>query len=129
MYQSFCKQQEYKFSSTFSKKEGIKKKWLHNLNRKLIPETLPVCSEYSEPSCFKRGLQAELMGTKPRNILKDDAVQTIFKQSQGPSRKRVSSLEKENKQAKKQLLQEALGSYEKRSLKLKKKVAAPQKIL
>ena len=86
---------------------------MHNLNRKLIPETLSVCSEYSEPSCFKRCLQAELMGAKPRNILKDDAVQTIFKHSQGPSRKRVSSIERENKQAKKQLLQEALGSYEK----------------
>ena len=53
------------------------------------------------------------MGAKPRNILKDDAVPTIFKQSQGPSRKRVSSLARKNKQAKKQLIQEALRSYEK----------------
>ena len=101
MCQSFCKQ-EYKFSSTFSKKEEIKKKWLHNLNRKFIPETLSVCSEHFEPSCFKRDLQAEFMGAKPRNILKDDAVPTIFKHSQGPSTKRVSSFERENKQAKKQ---------------------------
>ena len=60
---------------------------MHNLNRKFIPETLSVCSEHFEPSCFKRDLQAELMGTKPRNILKDDAVPTIFKHFQGPSRK------------------------------------------
>ena len=53
------------------------------------------------------------MGTKPRNILKDNAVSTIFKHSQGPSRKSVSSHERKNKQAKKQLVQEALGSYEK----------------
>ena len=92
------------FHQLLSKKEEIKKKWLYNLNRKFIPETLSVCSEYFEPSCFKRDLQAELMGTKPRNILKDDAVPTIFKHSQGPSRKRLSSLERENKQAKKQLV-------------------------
>ena len=104
MYRSFCKQQEYKFSSTFIKKEEIKKKWLHHLIRKFIPETLSVCSEHFEPSCFKRDLQAELIGKKPRNILKDDAVATIFKHSQGPSRKRVSSLKRENKQAKKQLV-------------------------
>ena len=92
------------FHRLSSKKEEIKKKWLHNLNRKFIPETLSVCSEHFEPSCFKRDLQAELMGTKPRNILKDDAVSTIFKHSQGPSRKRVSSLGRENKEAKKQLV-------------------------
>ena len=79
---------------------------MHNL-------TLSVCSEHFEPSCFKRDIQAELMGTKPRNILKDDAVPTIFKHSQGPCRKRVSSLERENMQAKKQLVPEALRSYEK----------------
>ena len=44
----------------------------------MVPETLSVCSEHFEPSCFKRNLQAELMGTKPRNILKDDAVPAIF---------------------------------------------------
>ena len=69
VYQSFYKQQEYKFPLTFSKKEEIKKKWLHNLNRKLIPEMLSVFSEHFQWSCFKRDLQAEFMGTKPRNIL------------------------------------------------------------
>ena len=97
------------FHRLSSKKEEVKKKWLYNLSRKFTPETLSVCSEHFEPSCFKSDLQAELMGTKPRNILKDDAVSSIFKPSQGPSRKRVSSLEIENKQAKKQLVQEALG--------------------
>ena len=37
-----------------------------------------VCSEHFELLCFKHDLQAELIGTKPRNILKDDAVPTIF---------------------------------------------------
>ena len=66
------------FHQLSSKKEEIKKKWLYNLNRTFITEKLSVCSEHFEPSCFKRDLQAELMGTKPRNILKDDAVPTIF---------------------------------------------------
>ena len=48
------------------KKEEIKNKWLHNLNRKFIPETLSVYSEHFKLSCFKCDLQAELMGTKPK---------------------------------------------------------------
>ena len=127
MYQSFYKQQEYKFSPTFIKKEEIKKKWLHNLNRKFIPETLSVCSEHFEPSSFKRDLQAELMGTKPRKILKNDAVPTIFKLSQGPSRKIICLLERENKQPKKQLAQEALGSYEKMITQTQKEVSCSTK--
>ena len=100
---------------------------MHNLNRKFIPETLTVCSGHFERSYFKRDLQAELMGTKPRNILKDDAVPTIFKKSQGPSGKRVSSLERENKQAKKQLVQEALGRYEKTTAQTQKEVTCSTK--
>ena len=69
------------------------------------------------------------MGTKPRNILKDDAVATIFKHVQGPSRKIVSSLERENKQAKKQLVQEALGSYEKTITQTQKEVSCSTKDL
>ena len=75
------------FHRLSAKKRKKKKKWLHNLNRKLIPGTLSVCSENFEPSFFKRDLQAKSMGTNPRNILKDNAVQTIFKHFQGPSRK------------------------------------------
>ena len=117
------------FQQLSSKEEEIKRKWLHNLNRKIIPETLSVCSEHLESSCFKRDLQDELMGTKPRDILKDDAVLTIFKHSQGPSRKRVSSLEREKKQAKKELVQEALGSYEKTITQTQKEVSCSEKDL
>ena len=35
------------------------------------------------------------MGKKPRNLLKEDVVPTIFKHSQGPSRKSVSLFETE----------------------------------
>ena len=57
------------FHQLLSKKEEIKKKWLHNLSRKFIPEMLSVCFEHFDPTCFKCDLQAELTGTKPRNIL------------------------------------------------------------
>ena len=48
-------------------------------------------------------LQDELMGTKPRNLLKEDVVPTIFKHSQGPSRKSVYlfEIEKERKRERK----------------------------
>ena len=46
------------FHQLSSKKEEITKKWLHNLNRTFVPETMSVCSEQFEPSCFKRDLQA-----------------------------------------------------------------------
>ena len=45
------------FHRLSAKKEEIKKKWLHNVNRKFIPETLSVCSVHFEPFCFKRDLQ------------------------------------------------------------------------
>ena len=69
------------------------------------------------------------MGAKPRNILKNYAVPTILKHSQGPSRKRISSLKTENKQAKKQLVQKALGSYEKTISQTKKDVSCSAKDL
>ena len=53
-----------------------------------------ICSEHFKPHCFKRDLRAELMGTKPRNELKDDAVPTLFQHSQCSSRKRISLIER-----------------------------------
>ena len=43
------------------------------------------------------------MGTKPRNLLKEDVAPTIFKHSQGPSRKSVYlfEIEKERKRERK----------------------------
>ena len=79
-----------------SKSEEVNKKWLHNLKRKNIPERVFICSEHFEPHCFKRDLRAELMGTKARNELKDDAVPALFQHSQCSSRKRISSIERSN---------------------------------
>ena len=69
------------------KKEEMRKRWLQKLQRKIIPKTLFVCSDHFESSCFERDLRSELMGEKPKKILKEDAVPTIF-QHQTSSRKR-----------------------------------------
>ena len=129
MTDTYTRNKNISFHRLSATKEEIKNKWLHNLNRKFIPETLSVCSKHFEPSCFKRDLQSELMGAKPKNILKNDAVPAIFKHSQGLSRKIVSSLEKGNKQAEKQLVQEALGSYEKTITQTQKEVSCSTKDL
>ena len=101
------------FHRLSSRKGDIKKKWLHKLGRKNVPETLSLCSEHFEQSCFERDLQAELMpNVKRKRVLKEDAVPTIFNHSQSPSRKRVFSLEREHKQDKKQCVQNAFTNYE-----------------
>ena len=37
-----------------------------------------ICSSHFTPDCFERDLQAELLGTKPKHRLKEQAVPTIF---------------------------------------------------
>jgi len=71
-----------------------------------------VCSEHFESNCFERDLKAELMGTKEINILKDDAFTTIFSHVLSPSRKRISSLQRESKKAKKDLVEHAIDDYD-----------------
>ena len=106
------------------KNDDLKKKWLHNLKRQNIPATIFVCSEHFEADCFKCDLRAELMpGTKPKNELKDDAVPTLFQHSQCSSRKRVSSIERDNKKAKKQVVEEAINNYEKTVENYRKDIA------
>ena len=56
----------------------LRKKWLHNIGRKIIPKNLWICSDHFELSCFKRDLQAEVMNTKPKKLLMEEAVPTLF---------------------------------------------------
>ena len=94
-----------------SKNEELKKKWLHNLKRKHFPANVFVCSDHFEPRCFKRDLRAELMGTKPRHELEEDAVPTLFQHSENAS-KRNFSLERSSKKVKLDVVQEALNNYD-----------------
>ena len=50
------------------KKEDLRKKWVHNLNRKILAKNIFVCSDHFEPSCFKRDLRCELMNAKPKML-------------------------------------------------------------
>lgn len=49
-----------------------------NLNNYQYNRNHVVCSDHFEPRCFEHDLKAELCGTRPRKILKDDAIPTIF---------------------------------------------------
>ena len=91
------------------KKEDLRKKWVHNLNRKILAKNIFVCSDHFEPSCFKRDLRCELMNAKPKMLLEGDAVPTIFDHA---PRKRICLIEKSGKTAKIQIIEEALVEHE-----------------
>ena len=95
-----------------TKRNEIRKKWLQNIRRKIVPLRLYICSEHFESSCFQRDLKAELTGTKPRNMLKDEAVPTIFSHMSGSSKKRISALQREEKQLKKVMVEDAISSFD-----------------
>ncbi|KAJ8050228.1 hypothetical protein HOLleu_03345 [Holothuria leucospilota] len=52
---------------------------------------LVVCEDHFTEDCFKEDLKSKLMGTKPRKLLKDDAVPTIFS-FRPPPKIRLSSI-------------------------------------
>uniref|UniRef100_A0A673B3Q0 THAP domain-containing protein 1 n=1 Tax=Sphaeramia orbicularis TaxID=375764 RepID=A0A673B3Q0_9TELE len=62
----------------------LAKRWLHNIGTSYTIQTFPfgrnsvVCEDHFKPTCYKRNLQAELLGTKPLCRLKADAVPTEF---------------------------------------------------
>ena len=60
-------------------KADLRKKWLQNLKRQNMPDNIFICSEHFESSCFKRDFRAELMNTKPRHDLEDDAVSYLIR--------------------------------------------------
>lgn len=92
----------------------LRKKWLHNIGRKNIPKNIWICSDHFEPSCFKRDLQAELMSTKPRKQLVEQAVPTRFSHIKLPQ-KRASEArleERNNQEKKRKMVDEALYDLE-----------------
>ena len=84
--------------------------WLRNIKREIVPKCMYICSEHFEESCFKRDLRAELLGGKPKNDLKDDAVPTIFNHKTIP-KKRRASLARDSRYTKKIIVEAALEDH------------------
>ena len=61
-------------------KPNLLKNWLAKMKLKnpAISKNSRVCSSHFAPDCYKRDLQAELLGSTPKHILNKDAVPTIF---------------------------------------------------
>ena len=69
--------QFYRLSLT---NKPLLKQWLSKRHLQDLPisDNSRVCTDYFQPDCFERDLQAELLGTKARVHLKADAVPTLF---------------------------------------------------
>ena len=93
------------------KRAELREKWLRNIKRQIVPETFFICSEHFEKSCFKRDLKSELLGLKPKNILNEDAVPSIFSHKNQPLKRRVS-LERESRTVKKVIVENAISEYQ-----------------
>ena len=67
--------------------------WIHRIRRENIKalKEVRICSDHFEASCFKRDLKSELMGTKPKAELTEDAVPTIFSHAKRVDKRKSSS--------------------------------------
>ena len=60
-------------------------KWLHNMGTGFTVRSFSfgrdktLCEDHFQDDCFKEDLQAKLMGYKPKKLLRQGAVPTIFK--------------------------------------------------
>ena len=77
----------------FPKDPSLRDQWLAKISRAdlVITKNSRLCSEHFTPDCFKRDLQAELLGSKKKMHLKDDAVPSIFSHRPVPKKPRLSS--------------------------------------
>ena len=68
----------------YPEKRELSQQWLHNIGTGHTVEKFSfgkhklVCEDHFKPDCFKEDLQARLMGTVPKKILKEYAVPEIF---------------------------------------------------
>ena len=88
-----------------------REEWLHHIKRENTEDLqdLRICSAHFEVECFKRDLRSELMGTKPKQELNDDAVPTLFTFT-SQVKKRKSSEARKKVSEKKQIVEMALCS-------------------
>ena len=77
----------------FPSDPSIREQWLAKISRAdlVISKHSRLCSEHFTPDCYERDLKAELLGSKPKPILKPDAFPSLFSHRPPPKKPRLSS--------------------------------------
>lgn len=77
----------------FPSDPSIREQWLAKISRAdlVISKHSRLCSEHFTPDCYERDLKAELLGSKPKAILKPDAIPLLFSHRPPPKKPRLSS--------------------------------------
>ena len=77
----------------FSSDPSIREQWLAKISRAdlVISKHSRLCSVHFTPDCYERDLKAELLGSKPKAILKPDAIPSLFSHRPPPKKARLSS--------------------------------------
>ncbi|KAK3744181.1 hypothetical protein QZH41_020567 [Actinostola sp. cb2023] len=80
--------------------------WVKDLGTKLLKDSSRlVYARYFKPTCFERDLRAELMGAKPKPIMKSGAIPTVFSHRQVEKKRRISSEKRREDKDKQEFLQ------------------------
>ena len=77
----------------FPSDPSIREQWLAKISRAdlVISKHSRLCSEHFTPDCYERDLMAELLGSKPKAILKPDAIPSLLSHRPPPKKPRLSS--------------------------------------
>lgn len=77
----------------FPSDPSIREQWLAKISRAdlVISKHSRLCSVHFTPECYERDLKAELLGSKPKAILKPDAIPSLFSHRPPPKKARLSS--------------------------------------
>ena len=89
----------------FPSDESFRKQWLAKVSRAdlVVTKDSRLCSEHFTPDCYKRDLKAELLGEKPKFILKPDAVPSLFSHRPPAKKPRLSCEQRTKDKARKEV--------------------------
>ena len=89
----------------FPSDTALQQQWLAKISRAdlVVSKNSRLCSEHFTPDCYERDLKAELLGAKPRAILKQDAVPSLFSHRPPPKKPRLSSERRSLENARKEV--------------------------
>lgn len=83
----------------FPRDEALRSQWLAKISRAdlVVSKNFRLCSEHFTPDCYERDLKAEILGLKPRTMLKPGAIPMVFSHWR-PSKRPWLSLEKHSEE-------------------------------